>query len=260
MDKKYYHSVLVLAFIMACFAGYKAAAQTAEKTPYYIDLNTADGARVHEISDKTLSLQYFDSYGKWKEIPLKIYDWKRNLVATLSLDKAYGLNSFVIKLEDIYSDWHLNEVYVCELRDESNRKYELPVKLIPMPDRPAPSVDILVNPLEMKCDGISPNVVEFYGQIEGGKAPYIVDWYIVNDARTEFLYQPREEIIKTAGKTMVITVDKKPDYYVMLYVKDACGAVQQKAVNLVCQDKRKKINTIFVESESPSLIRKVRGN
>ena len=247
MFEKKFCFFFALAFLIIGSSRFHAYAQTGEKHSYYINLNEADGQHVHVITDRTLSLHYFDAYGRWKNIPLQIYDWRRNLVATLSLDKAFGLNSFVVDMDNIYSDWGLNKVYTCRLKDESNQVYELPVKLVAPPEMPNPLVDIIVNPLEVKCDDLSQNVVDFYGKIEGGKPPYTVNWFIVNNDRTKFLYQPREEWIEQPGKTMVVTVDQNPDYYVLLYVKDACGGLGKKAVNLVCHDKRKRINTLFVE-------------
>jgi hypothetical protein len=241
--------LLTFLLFILCW-GFQVIAQSEEKTPYYISINNADGKRINDIVDETLSLEYNDAYGRWKEVPLRIYDWKRMLVATLSIDKAYGLNSFVINLKDIYGGWELNKVYTCTLKDESGRVHELAIRLVPPPEKKDPEVNIMVNPVQMECDGVTPNVVEFYGEIKGGKAPYTVSWFVLNSSRNDFLYQPRQETIANAGKTMVITVDKSPEYSVVLHVKDACGNTQQKAVNLVCEDSRKKINTIFVEEKS----------
>jgi hypothetical protein len=223
-----------------------ATGQERAKTPYYISMNSADGSRVHVISDEVLSLQYHDYYGRFKEIPLKIYDSKRSLVATLRLDKVSGLNSFVINLKDIYSGWEMDKIYMCELKDEKGKRYELPFRLTLPPAKQDPLVDIIVNPIQMECNGLQ-SVVEFFGDVRGGKAPYQLSWYILNESRSDFLYQPRQETIESPGKTMAVTVDKNPEYYVALYVTDACGNTGEKVVNLVCEDKKKKINTIFVE-------------
>ncbi len=170
---------------------------------------------------------------------MSIYDWKRVLVATVSLDKAFGLNSYVVDLDNVYSDWKPRSLYTCELKDENNRKYVLPFRLVPPPETPGPVVSILVNPIEVSCKDITSNVVEFYGSIDGGKAPYTVQWYITNDSVPSSYYQPREEIIAKPGKTTVISVDVDPDYYVVMFVKDACGNLQQKVVNLTCEENRK---------------------
>jgi len=251
--------IQVCVLLSGIFMLTAGVAQEIKKVPYYISLNDANGATVRDISDKTLSLQYYDSYGRLKDIALSIYDWKRVLVATVSLDKAFGLNSYVIDLDNVYSDWKPRSLYTCELKDENNRKYVLPFRLVPPPETPGPDVSILVNPIEVSCEDVTSNVVEYYGSIDGGKAPYTVQWYIMNDSRTQFLYQPREEIITKAGKTTVISVDANPDYYVVMFVKDACGNLQQKVVNLTCEENRKKINSVFIEQLESPLINNVIG-
>jgi hypothetical protein len=239
--------VAVLSVIMLS-VGFSTLAQEIKKTPYFINLNTADGTRIHELRDEMLSVHYTDAYGRNKEILMTIYNWKRDIVTTLSLNKVYGLNSFIINLREFYTAWEFNQVYVCQLKDESGRQYELDFKIIPPSESPIPTVDIVVAPEQMSCDNLTAgNLVNYYSDIKGGKAPYIVDWYVINSSRTDFLYQPREEVIATADKTTMITVDKNPSYYVMLLVKDACGNTQQKIVNLVCEDARKKISSIFIE-------------
>lgn len=221
------------------------------KIPYYLDLNSADEKTINAIQEERLYIQYHDHYGNQPELALHIYNWKHEEVGTYALSKTFGLNHYTITLSSIFAAWKEGEVYSIEATDESRRRYVLPVRKIAPPENAPPEVSIFVNPLHVACSDPSGNTVEFYGKIAGGKAPYTVAWYILNDARTGFLYQPREEVIKRPGNTMVVRVDKNPDYYVMLEVKDACGNSQRKMVNLVCEDEKKKINTVFLETIDP---------
>lgn len=218
-----------------------------EKAVYYLNINDATVDKVHEVAEEKLHLQYFDAYGKWEEIPLKIYDWKRNIIVNVVLDKTNGLNNYSLTLSDLYNGWELNKVYVCELKDEAGKKHEISIKLIPPVVNEAPEVNILVNPKHLTCNDLSFALVEFYGEIKGGKAPYTLNWYVLNSHRTAFLYQPKEELINTQGASSYINVDIAPDYYVALFVKDACGNVVKKLVNVACEDNKKKINTLFIE-------------
>jgi hypothetical protein len=93
----------------------------------------------------------------------------------------------------------------------------------------------------------SGNQVEFYSEIGNGKAPYVLQWYVMNNNKSEFLYQPKEEIVQHSSETSIIQVEQQPDYYVMLFVKDACGNIQQKMVHLICEEGKKVINSLFVE-------------
>lgn len=235
------------AILLAVSVSLSGHAQTTDKIPYYINLNQADVAIVHEISDNRLHLEYTDAYGTAKEFLFKVYDWKRSVVATLKMDKAFGLNKYSIRLDEVFSGWELEKVYMAELKDEAGTLYKLPIRLVPPPKKEDPYVNIIVNPLEVGCTDLSASLVEFYGDVQGGKAPYTVSWFVLNKNRTDFLYQPKEETVYLPGKASMIRVDKNPEYYVVFYVKDACGNEQKKIINLVCEKTKKKINTIFVE-------------
>src|SRR5207244_1598887 len=71
------------------------------------------------------------------------------------------------------------------------------------------AADIVVKPMYLQCGNPSNgNLVEFYGMIDGGKAPYQLSWYVLNKERTDFLYQPRQAALKRPGYTSSIDVDK----------------------------------------------------
>ncbi len=109
-----------------------------KKNPFYFDLNTATQDKVFDVQVDMLGIQYVDNYGTWKEVLLKIYNWKREVVVSVTLQKVYGINHFNIPLHALYSSWEINKIYICELKDESGRKYELPIRIIPPPDKNDP--------------------------------------------------------------------------------------------------------------------------
>jgi hypothetical protein len=241
-------SLLCNALILLSLQSKAQETASIKKTePYYIDVNKAEKGLIYEVQPDALCLQYYDAYGKADAVLLNIYDWKKTLVTKLSLDKTYGLNHFTIKLNEISQALKIGDNYTCQLVNEQGKKYEVNLKLISPPTKPIPEVDIFVNPLQLDCKGTNGSLVEFYGQISGGKAPYSTDWFVLNSGMNDFLYQPRSEEIAKAGNSMVIDVDKTPDYYVLFRVKDACGGVKQKMVHIVCEQEQNKINTVFVE-------------
>lgn len=218
-----------------------------KRNSYYIDINQAQLSNVFEIQDGLLSLQYHDKHGRSKNLALKVYNWKREVVAQFELQKTYGQNYFNIQLDN---DMVLenDRLYSCEISNEVGNTHTVLFKPVAPIKNDPPFVNILINPIHFKCDDPSGNnIAEFYGEIKNGKPPYTVNWYVMNNTRTDFLYQPKNEIIPRPGFTSVIHVDKDPEYYVLLLVKDACGAENRQMVHLICEDKNKKINTIFVE-------------
>lgn len=218
----------------------------ASRNPYYIDFNNSAQSNVFEIQDGLLSIQYNDKYGHSQDLILKIYDWKRKVIAQYNVRKTFGMNYFNINISD---DVKLedNRVYSCVALNEARQKFEIFFKPIPPLEKEGPVINILVNPISFKCEDPNGNTVEFYGDIKEGKAPYTVNWYVMNNTRTDFIYQPRTESIARPGYTTIIRVDKNPDYYVMLLVKDACGMESRQMVHLMCGNKNKKVNTVFVE-------------
>lgn len=240
----YFALAFVCCFLPASVFG-QIRDDKADRSPYYIDLNQSS-KRVFEIQEGLLSLQYDDKVGRTNSFPLKVYNWKRELVATYTLRKVFGLNHFNIQLDkDMALEY--GALYACETTNETDQHYQIFFKAVPPIETEPPTVGILVNPVSVDCSDPAANVVEFYGDIKHGKAPYTVSWYVLNNTRTAFAYQPKNETIARPGHTTIIQVDKIPDYYVMLLVKDACGAETRQMVYLTCGNKKKKINTLFVE-------------
>lgn len=229
-------------------AYYGAAAQTedvnANRSSYYINVNRTR-AEVYDVYDDLLSLAYDDRYGQAADIPLTLYNWKHEKVGQYRLQKSYGLNHFNIALNG--AALALDETYCGQLIDEGGRRYELFFKRRAPPEADAPQVSILVNPVSFECGNPTQSLVEFYGQIQAGRAPYEVNWYVMNPARTAFLYQPRDASLAHAGATPVVQVEHLPDYYILLNVRDACGREAQQMVYLTCSRKKGKVHTVMVE-------------
>lgn len=215
---------------------------------YYFDLNANEVTRVAEVQKGLLSIKYNDEYGQGKEIALTFYDWRHQELAHVDLTKTFGLNYYNIALNSIYDGWENNLTYSCEARDESGQIHTLLFKTIESVKKKEINLNIYVNPLKVDCEELSKaNVVYYYGQISGGKAPYEVTWFVINKHQTSLLYQPRKENVLKAGHTPTITITDIPDYYVLMNVKDACGNENQQMVQLVCEGEKEKINTLFVQ-------------
>ncbi len=217
-----------------------------EKTVYYhnINLNSTQPGLVFE---PRLNIQYYDGYGEKESVSLKVYNTKREVVGEYGVHKDYGLNYYTIQIDNIFAVWPIDETYTVELTNEANAVNVLLLKKIAQPMVEGPQVNILVNPIRMKCEKSEPGTVEFYGQISGGKTPYTTSWYIMNQSRSTLLYQPRQEVIARPGNTPVVTVDATPEYVVVLNVVDACGNEVTRQVVVTCQENEKKINTLFIE-------------
>jgi hypothetical protein len=239
-------TVLILAGLFILKAD-SVLAQNDRKIRYYVTLNEVNERSMVEVSDYVLNLQYNDAYGGNKEFVFRIYDWERKTIALLQMDKRPGVNQYSIQLNEIYSQWQTGKVYYGEMKNEVGQVYTLPIRIVKAPEKPDPVANIMVNPVRIGCSDNRGTSVEFYGDISGGAAPYTIKWFVLNDNRTDLLYQPKEEYLEMAGKTSMIIVDKGPVYNVILYIKDACGKEDKQIVTLTCGADDKKINTVFVE-------------
>ncbi|TRX58726.1 hypothetical protein FNH22_12680 [Fulvivirga sp. M361] len=254
MNYNYLH-IVNLAILLLFFPPLDIYAQkqneSLKNASYYISLNADTPSKVHDLQEASLSMEYHDRYGRKKEMTFSIYDHKRTLITALVMDKSFGLNHYTIDLRDIQYQWKTEQTYSGEIVDDVGRRHQLLFRLIPAPEKEKPVVNIVVNPLDVACNGVDDNVIEYYGKIEGGNAPYRISWFVLNEQRTELIYQPDTKLIKDPTQTMMIQVDEPPGYSVVLHVVDACGMEQQQMANVICEKGRKKINTLFLEEVEP---------
>lgn len=219
---------------------------TTTRAVYYFDINSSVAMAINDLSSDVLAIQYHDFYGSTSSIILSLFDKSNKVVVQYELQKQFGLNHFKIALGSVYSNWPAGEIYTCRMTDEKRHTYTLPLRKTAEKVDPL-EIGIITSPIQVTCDELTGNVVDYYASISGGKAPYEVNWYVLNSNRNTFLFQPRQEIIERPGKSMSVRVDANPSYYVMVLVTDACGQEAKQMVYLVCQDNKKQINTLFVE-------------
>jgi hypothetical protein len=246
---------MALAFLLCCAITQSMAQGVIDikpKTPYYFNINTASKSETLQIQEGLLHLQYEDKFGAWKELPLQLYDGEMKLLGNFKLNKRFGLNNFSINLNSgLSKSMAPNKLYHCMVQDESGKTYEWTIKSINRIESDDFFVNIFVKPKEISCDKPLGNLVEFYADIKNGRYPYSVRWYVVNLGKTDFLYQPKEDIIVDSESTSAIMVDKAPAYYVILDVTDACGTNSKKMVFLDCEPEKKRISSIFVTPFDP---------
>jgi hypothetical protein len=229
-----------------------------EVHPYYISFDAPVSANVENVRGEFLNISYRDRVGKSETIKFAVYNSVRQLVRELTLVKQFGQNYFDIKLQGHNIVLIENETYFCRLTNEKSETQERMIKYLPKVKNEI-SATIVVVPKQLACEnnaGAS-NLVEFYGQISGGMAPYKANWYVLNARRSDFLYEPSYAVVPEPGLTSSVQVDKSPEYYVLLHVTDACGNERTATVQILCQRNEKKVNTLFFEKLDDAIIKKV---
>lgn len=224
-------------------------------TSYYIDITSTIPQKtspyILDANDSSLDIQYHDHIGKSNVVNLRLLNWKREQVAVFQLQKEFGLNFFQISLKKVSPGMITDQVYTIEMKDEQGKLHTALLKW-KVPELAILTMNVMVNPQYLECAYEVGNSVEFYGELSGGKSPYTITWYVMNDTRTDLLYQPRVERNDNAGKTASIIVDKSPDYYVLVRATDACGQEVKRTVHLTCEEGKKKINSLFISPLDPA--------
>lgn len=216
-----------------------------DTTCFHLNINKLSEKKIIELQTPSLCLDYDDFHGKASTINLKLYDWQHKVLVDTELPKSYGKNSYALNFEQYNIGAGLT--YHLVLTNEVNKKLKAYFKLLPEPDMPDPIVDIFVNPILLECKKTEGNLVEFYGNIDGGKPPYDINWVVLGEDQNSVLYQPKNLTIEKAGHTPTLQVDNSPNYYVLLHVKDACGSEGEKVVSIQCKEDSNKANSIFIQ-------------
>lgn len=223
-------------------------AQALPETAYYINLNTVSSSAIVAIQDAQLNLSYTDQYGKLPEVPLTISDARHQVVAQVDIQKTFGQNYYTIDLRELYGGWEKETFYTCALTNDAGRKLQFTFKLVDAPATPVPAITVFAEPVHLTCETSTGATVRFYGDIQGGKAPYQVKWHVLDGSQTHLLYQPWETTIAKAGNTTAITVDSVPGYFVLMEVKDACGNMVRQMLHINCQEGIDNTHTLFVQT------------
>jgi hypothetical protein len=212
--------LLLVAFYLNAFGCTLAQDR---KSLLYLDINSSPSSAVYETWDQRIGIQYTDQIGYSQVLPLTIFDWSKKKIAEVTLAKTKGLNHFIIKLNELKINSEIGKTYSFRLLSENGKPYEFLVKIVPPSEKQPPVVALNFNPVQLGCSATSSQLIEFLGDIKSVVLPYTASWYVLNESRSSLLYQPRQETITIPNTIASIKVDKAPNYYVTLFVTDACG-------------------------------------
>lgn len=214
--------------------------------PYYINANEAARETVFDIHDNTFGVLYTDQHGVSSTIELQIHNSRLELVGRFVLDKVPGSNQYTVDMSKLGMEVEAGATYYCSMTDESGKQYRWMVRLA---ERPVTElvVSLSAHTRQLACGQPVGNLVEFTGTVTNGSGPYSFSWYVLDESKSNFVYQPRNENVANKDGGSAIVVDKSPGYYVLLDVSDSCNGKGRKMLYISCVKKRKKINTLFVE-------------
>jgi hypothetical protein len=216
------------------------------KEPYYIDVNQANNSVVYEVRNNVMGIVFNDGIGQSKDIRLEIIKWNSKVVGNFVLDKIPGQNQYTIDMANLNEPFEAKGTYTCKMTDEVGNRYLWYISNA-VNKKMEIDASIEIKTVALRCGEEFGNLVEFYSVVKNAATPYSVSWYVLDEAKADFLSQPKNEIVLEKGKTSMIEVDDRPSYYVVMDVTDACGNNTKKMVYITCEEGKKKIHSIFVE-------------
>jgi hypothetical protein len=119
----YFSGLGLLIGLLYSSAGFTQAPAEETEAAFYLNLNQGAATTIHDLPEGALNIQYEDRLGSKPDLPLTVYNWKREAVAVYSLSKTYGSNYFRINLGDVFTSWKTGEIYTVEARDEAGPSY-----------------------------------------------------------------------------------------------------------------------------------------
>lgn len=230
----------ILIFLFVAMAQYVLANTLPDPTKYHVDIkerNLNKSTKAYLLRDSTLYFKFEEYYAAGK-LQLAMKDTRGKIIFEKELEKQKGINYYAENLlEDPYS-WKEGSYYVLELSNARNEKYELLFQMGRVPKLPKPTGDIAVNPVHIECDSES-NLVEYAGEIEGGRAPYKVTWKISKDAEgKELLYAPKEMEVEKEGRVPGIAVTNGLGYFVIMEIVDNCNKEGRQIAKIECEEQK----------------------
>jgi len=207
-----------------------------------------------ETKGDWLHVKYREQYRKEvsaaDKIEGAIYDWRKNRLATIKLNRAFGMNHYSIDLSKLCGNLKPSkEYYIFEIMDENADIFSVLFQYTI--DDTQLQTGILMNPILWNCGVENGNEIEYVGNIEGGTAPYTVTWHVSTSPNKEDAFRTEVKEQKKQQKSS-ITVYDQPGYYVIMEVKDSCGKVGEKVAQIQCQGKKKNNQVTIQIIDNPS--------
>ncbi|MFY0599851.1 MAG: hypothetical protein JXR03_09280 [Cyclobacteriaceae bacterium] len=209
---------------------------------YFVEIE--EGGVINKIFDENLYFSFREEYKASGTIKLMLSDVQGNEISYIDVEVNYGMNYYHLDLTTLSVDFLLDKRYILSY---GRRKLKfMPVEPL---EKPLPVANITVNAVSVDCEdtGIG-NLLEFYGQVSSGNAPYNLTWFVFTDSSKEVLLNtPEEQFIEFEEEIGAIVLDNQLSYTVVLTVLDACNQYTEQTLNLVCGNEESDGVTLFLE-------------
>ena len=213
--------------------------RTSDTTVYYIDLNSNFGD-LEQIAfhGGRIGVLFDDKFGSFDTVSIRVEFPSIGEMSTFSFNKKFGTNQWILEeldFTDLDSLLNLSLFIV----DDMGKEYVKNLILDPESNSEDITAKIIKTPIVIDCKSPVNTRIEFFSDVTGGKAPYLVEWRFSDNSKSI------SEVIPIQGFSSAILVDLPPPYYIGLRITDSCGEVSIQTVQVACDTSSPNYNSIL---------------
>lgn len=213
--------------------------RTADTTVYYININSSMGdSQLLAFHGGKIGVLFQDKFGVKETVNVQVTSLSRGESRDFEFAKNFGSNEFVLEDFDL-SELDSISSFVFSIQDDMGKKYKKMLTVNPIKDENKIFAEIIKSPITIDCNIPTNTKIEYFSDVKGGKAPYLVEWGFGGVA------EDTQEIIPIQGYSSAVLVDLPPPYFISLKVTDSCGEVTFQTVQVACDTSSPTYNSIL---------------
>lgn len=211
----------------------------ADTTVYYVHLNAVQGG-FEQIAyhGGRIGVIFDDKFGMKDSVQVVLENSSDQNSRSYVFRKNFGHNRFLLENADL-SGLEEPTIFGLSLVDDMGKKYTKDLLIDPKKDAVPVEAEIIKSPITIDCQTPSNTLIEFFSEVKGGKAPFLIEWKFSGSD------SDHEKLLPIQGYSSGVLVDLAPPYQIQLKVTDSCGEIAYQLVNVACDASRPNYNSIL---------------
>ena len=213
--------------------------RTSDTTVYYVHINDVQGdfQQIAYHGGK-IGVIFEDKFGAKDSVRVVVENKTDQNSDSYIFRKSFGNNSFLLSDVDL-SRLEEPTIFDLSLVDDMGKKHKKNLLIDPRREELPIAANIVKSPINIDCQTPANTLIEFFSDVKGGKAPYLIEWKF-SQSESDF-----KELIPVQGYSSGILVDLPPPYHIELKVTDSCGMIDYQTVNVACDVSAPNYNSIL---------------
>lgn len=213
--------------------------RTADTTIYYVNVNSSFGdSQQIAFHGGKIGVLFQDKFGMTDSIRVHVSSIENSFEKDYPFKKSYGSNQFILESLDL-SDLEELRTFQLVMRDDMGKQYSKTLIVNPVRSELIVEANIIKSPITIDCQNPTNTLIEYFSEVKGGKAPFLLEWDFGGMAEST------KELVPIEGFSSAVLVDLPPPYFISLKVTDSCGEVSFQKVQVACDLSSQKYNSIL---------------